>query len=341
MRTVNAVTRNPTVARLFLYLGLLAAAPFLLYGCASGVMRLIGRVSEQRYPAPGRMVSVGTHSLQLYCTGSGTPTAVVEPGIGVDWTEWWPVSLPLTELTQVCLYDRAGYGWSQPGPKPRTALRIAGELHTLLLNAGVPGPYILIAHSFGGYVARVYAERFGKSLSGIVLVDPSNEDEPPVPVFLLSRILLALPPLSVVQARRFYLGQQAVPPELASLPAAFRRRFLIGSSMTQIETQRSEAASLPESREQARAAKIPGDLPFTVITAMHVLSPKHPDPRVPDVPPAVHREFHARLARQSARGEQILARNSGHMIPLDQPELIVGAVRDMILQSRRTQGTSR
>ena len=337
MRTMDAVAPRPAISRTLVYLALLAASPFVLYGCASGAMRLIGRVMERRYPAPGRMVSVGTHSLQLYCEGSGTPAAIIEPGIGVDWVEWRPVSAPLAALTQVCVYDRAGYGWSEAGPQPRTAARIATELHTLLLNAGVAGPYILIAHSFGGYVARIYADRFGTSLSGMVLVDPSNEDEPQPPRFLWSRIISALPPLSLGQVERFYLGEKVLPPEVAGSPVAFTRRFLEGSSMAQIGAQRNETASLPESREQVRAAKIPADLPLTVITAMHVLSPKHPDPRVPDAPPAIHRELHARLARQSSRGEQLLARNSGHTVPMDQPELIVEAVRGMIQRVPRRQ----
>jgi pimeloyl-ACP methyl ester carboxylesterase len=341
MRMMNTVAPRPAATGALVYLVLLAALPVFLYFCANGVMRVIGGVLERRYPAPGRMVSVGAHSLHLYCTGSGTPAAVIEPGIGVDWVEWWPVSSALTRLTEVCVYDRAGYGWSQPGPQPRNALKIATELHTLLLNAGLAGPYILIAHSFGGYVARVYADRFGKSLSGIVLVDPSNEDEPPPPRFFWSRVVSALPPLSIGQLQRLYLSEEAMPEAAANLPVAFRGRFLIGASMAQLEAQRAEAASLSESREQARAAKIPRDLPFTVITAMHVLSPKHPDPRVPDAPPATHRELHARLARQSSRGEQILARDSGHMIPLDQPGLIVDAAREMILQSRRGEGASR
>src|ERR1700730_15267044 len=136
---------------------LLVIAPFFLFALVRGGIGLASHQLESRYPPPAQMIRVDGHRLHLYCTGRGTPTVVIEPGMGTDWVSWRSVSLKLAEVTRVCVYDRAGYGWSDAGPRPRTAGRIATELHALLTNAEIGGPYILVAHSFGGYVTRIYA----------------------------------------------------------------------------------------------------------------------------------------------------------------------------------------
>src|SRR5271165_3618686 len=150
------------------------AAIVLLFAVGSfASIRRAGDVLRNRYAAPGRMVSLdaalGTHRLHLYCTGKGEPAIVIESGLGTDWVSWQLVTLDLAARNRVCVYDRAGYGWSEPGPRPRTALRLALELHSLLDRGGVPGPYVLVAHSFGSHVARLFAARFPGSLKGLVL----------------------------------------------------------------------------------------------------------------------------------------------------------------------------
>jgi pimeloyl-ACP methyl ester carboxylesterase len=304
---------------------LLAAAPFLLFAAVRGSAVLVGSILEKRYPPPGRLLSVGDHRLHLYCMGNGGPTVVIEPGIGTDWVGWRLVVPRLLESNRVCVYDRAGYGWSAPGPWPRTAQRIAGELHALLSRAGVSEPYILVAHSFGGYVARIYASQYRQSLKGVVLVDPSHEEEStagsnPEPVPPLSRRVLELiPPLGIQRLKRLYAGDRALNPELRNLPRGFQTRYLLGSSLLQLRSERNEFDSLPETKAQMRLTPFPADLPLTVITAGH-----NPE----------QLELHAKLARSSIYGRQIVAEHSGHMIPLDQPDLIVEAVREMVKPSR-------
>ena len=107
----------------------------------------------------GRLVSVGYHRLHLYCTGHGSPTIVLEAGIGGNHLDLIRIQPGLSKTTRVCSYDRAGYGWSGPGPKPRTASRIAGELELLLRNARIDGPIVLVGHSFGGALSLYYAGR--------------------------------------------------------------------------------------------------------------------------------------------------------------------------------------
>jgi pimeloyl-ACP methyl ester carboxylesterase len=312
-------------------------------------IELASRELEALYPPPGQMVSVDGHKLMLYCVGSGSPTVVLEAGLGIGWEGWQTVIPPLAALTRVCVYDRAGYGWSEPGPRPRTALAAALELHHLLANGGIPGPYVLLAHSYGGYVARLYASRFPDTLAGLVLVDPACEDEVRATDWAQVDPSLRPQPRAYrsarFYARRFfplsglrrllllYCGESALPADLRGAPLSMGRRALIASSTAQLEAERQEYASLPESEAQARAAQFPRQVPLTVITALYLGSPSDPFwRRRPQ--PSSHRELQARLAASSARGRQIAAEHSGHSVQLDQPDLIVAAVRDVVEHSR-------
>lgn len=333
-------TANP---RRFIYL-IVAIAPFLLFGAVRGSVQLATNRILHHYPPPGQMVSVGGHRLHLYCMGAGSPTVVIETGIGTDWTSWQLVSSRLVQRGRVCVYDRAGYGWSEAGPVPRTARQVATELHLLLSNAGIAEPYILIGHSFGGYVARIYAAQFPDSVSGIVLVDPMHEDErsaasraesTSTPAAgsrnrpIVNDVLALIPPLGITRLVRLYKGEQGLSDETRTWPSSFKYRLVIGSSLAQLVTERNEYDSLSESEAQARATGFPRDIPLTVITALRTL----PAPNVAAVEfPPFHRELQAQLAHLSASGKQIIADKSGHMIQIYQPELIVDAVTDAMRQ---------
>src|SRR6476659_927956 len=131
----------------------------LLVGLAvagAGYEAIAGGGDAQAYPAPGRLVDVGGYRLHLQCVGSGSPTVVLESGLGGMSLDWSLVQAEIGQTTQVCAYDRAGMGWSEPGPQPRTPARIADDLHTLLTNAGIPGPYVLVGHSVGGKNVRMF-----------------------------------------------------------------------------------------------------------------------------------------------------------------------------------------
>ena len=118
------------------------------------------------------MIDVGGHSLHINCVGAGTPTVVIEAGLGdssISWSSW--VQPAAAKTTRVCTYDRAGMGYSESGPLPRTAERFAQELHTLLVRADVPGPYVLVGHSLGGLLVRVFAHEYPSDAVGVVLID--------------------------------------------------------------------------------------------------------------------------------------------------------------------------
>jgi len=132
------------------------------------------------YPAPGQMIDVGGYKLHLYCTGTntdGSPTVIMETGLGSISSTWIRVQPEVAKVTRVCSYDRAGMGWSDAGPEPRDAQHIAQELHTLLHNADIPGPYILVGWSYGGMYVREYAGQFSDEVAGLVLLDSSHPDQ--------------------------------------------------------------------------------------------------------------------------------------------------------------------
>jgi pimeloyl-ACP methyl ester carboxylesterase len=125
-------------------------------------------------PAQGKLIDVGGHRLYLNCTGTGGPTVVLEPGAGGTSTDLELISSAVARDTRVCVYDRAGRGWSDPTDGPQDATRIASDLHTLLDRANVPGPYVLAGHSFGGLYALTFAARYPQEVAGLALIDSTS-----------------------------------------------------------------------------------------------------------------------------------------------------------------------
>ena len=126
------------------------------------------------YPPPGQMVDVGGYSLHINCTGEGSPTVVIESGWGDMSASWGWVQPEVAKTTRICTYDRAGMGWSEASPEPRTAREYAKELHTLLAKANESGPYVLVGHSMGGYTVIVYAHDYPAEVSGLVMIDTQD-----------------------------------------------------------------------------------------------------------------------------------------------------------------------
>ena len=145
----------------------------VLLGVVGAVYESVAEAADARaYPAPGRMVDVGGYRLHVNCLGTGSPTVVIDSGLG-DWSASWRswVQPEAAKATRVCTYDRAGIGYSEPGPLPRTAAHFAQELHTLLQHADIPGPYVLVGHSAGGLTVRVFADAYPAEVVGVVLID--------------------------------------------------------------------------------------------------------------------------------------------------------------------------
>jgi pimeloyl-ACP methyl ester carboxylesterase len=315
----------------------LLVSPFAAFFLLRGGLAAADAVLMRRYPPPGQMISVGGHRLHLFCQGSGSPAVVIEPGLGVDWVSWSEIVTDLSQSVEVCVYDRAGYGWSDAGPMPRTAEQIASELHQLM-TASHHARIVLVAHSFGGYVARVYAAKHAGTLGGMVLVDPPDHDPaalrpaPPTPfTWSVCGFIDRLPPLGWDRVKRLYRGEQVLSPSQRTQPLPYRQRVVIASSLDQLEAEQSELDSRLPSQLAANAAVFPADLPFVVITPAYLRPPADGD-MTPT--PAARRERHRRLAASAALGAQVFADQSGHFVHVDQPELVLRVIRDVLSRAR-------
>jgi pimeloyl-ACP methyl ester carboxylesterase len=290
------------------------------------------RKDARRFPQEGRSVDVGGFWLNIHCTGKGGPAIILESGLGIPAMGWDLVQPDVEKFAQVCSYDRAGYGWSDAGPLPRTSQQIAKELHTLLQNAGVPPPYIMVGHSFGGINVRVYSGLYASEVAGMVLVDSSQEDEhsqlpasmtaderkEETETLLLARLYPVLFHLGVA---RWYLARDPTPlPE----PLDTGMRYLI-LKPKHFHAMMEEGLSFDrESSEQARKSGDLGDRPLIVLTA-GLSRPGHAD-------------LQRKLVRLSTHGQQIIVEKSAHLIPFEQPQAVTNAIRtvfDSIVSAHR------
>lgn len=151
---------------------------FLFFSFASAFAFFAGAQTVPQIPvAPGKLIDVGGHRMHLLCTGSGSPTVVVEAGIGDISTDWVFIQTAVSKFTRICTYDRPGYAWSEPGPLPRTYPQINLDLHELLAAANERGPFVLVGHSFGGPLVRSYTKLYPNEVAGLLLVDTVHEDQ--------------------------------------------------------------------------------------------------------------------------------------------------------------------
>jgi pimeloyl-ACP methyl ester carboxylesterase len=290
------------------------------------------RKDARRFPQEGRSVDVGGFRLNIHCTGEGGPAVILDSGLGIPAMGWDLVQPDVEKFTQVCSYDRAGYGWSDPGPLPRTSLQIAKELHTLLQNAGVPPPYIMVGHSFGGFNVRVYNGLYASEVAGMVLVDSSQEDEhAPLPASMTAdeskekteTLLLArlYPAFFHFGVARWFLARDPTPlPE--HLDSGLRYLIL---KPKHVRAMVNESLNLDgESSEQVRKSGTLGDKALIVLTA-GVSQPGHAD-------------LQRKLGRLSTHGQQIIVEKSAHLIPFEQPQAVTNAIRsvfDSIIAAHR------
>jgi pimeloyl-ACP methyl ester carboxylesterase len=154
----------------------LVAALLALVVLGATYQAVATEIDKRTYPPPGEVVDVNGHLMHIDCIGEGAPTVILESGLGTMSADWANVQPRVAKSARVCSYDRAGTGWSEPGPEPRDPRQIAHELHTLLGNAGIDGPYVLVGQSFGGLYVRMYADMYPKEVAGMVLADSSHPD---------------------------------------------------------------------------------------------------------------------------------------------------------------------
>ena len=298
------------------------------------------KIDEYRYPARGEMVDVGDYSLHLYCTGEGgAPTVVMDSGLGGTVLDWQLVQPEVAKFMRVCTYDRAGMGWSDPGAQPRTSQQIVKELHTLLGNAGVQGPYVLVGHSFGGTNMQVYANQYSDEVAGIVLVDSALEDEEAV---TLTRSLQPSPVLLKILAT---IGVTRLPYTLGgeapgqTSPDLLDEQAAISSHRKDAFAVADETSSLEESFDENRAAPMSlGDKPLIVLTAgplpSEVITSQGLSQEQARQMDELHSESQIDLTRRSQNARQVIVEDSGHYIHVEHPDLVKDAIRQVVEAAR-------
>ncbi len=254
-----------------------------------------------------KLIDLGGHKLHFNCRGeavNGSPTVVMEAGLNSSSETWTNIQPEIATFTRVCVYDRAGLGKSDPPPRPpRTSSQIAKDLHALLTKAGETGPLVVVGHSFGGIIVRMYASLYPKSVVGMVLVDSVHEEE--------------------------------TAKWIAMMPPEIRKQMEASGGMGQFG---GEQIDLPKSQAEMQAAKWHTTIPLVVLSRgkasynvedyppqLRSLAPKGEELRI---------KMQKELARCSSRRKHMFAERSGHMIHHDQPEMVIDAIRQIVEATR-------
>lgn len=308
-----------------------------------------------RNPLPGRLISIGTHRLHIRCDGNGAPAVVFDAALGASSLSWSLVQPAVAAVTRACAYDRAGFGWSDAGPLPRTAGRLSEELWELLRRAGVPVPYLLVGHSFGGFVTRLLASRHPESVAGLVLIEPAHPEEwmqlsedqqqligrgvrlcrhgVTATRLGLARVVAALVNVGALGAARALVTfvsrgglrreDEGILAPIWKLPpesrAALKRMW---TQPKFFEALGSQIESICESAAEVgrEAPGTYGDLPLVIITAAGASERR--------------RQADAALARRSGRGHHVIVADSGHWVPLDAPQAVADAIVTTVKEIR-------
>ncbi len=294
--------------------------------CAGAVYQREALGRDRRLnPMPGRLVDVGGYRLHIDCTGEGSPTVVLESGLGATWLAWYEVQPLVAQFTRVCSYDRAGMGWSDPSPNPRTAKVMAEELHRLLQNAGVAGPYVLVGHSLGGMIARLFASLYRDETSALVLLDsavPHQYERLPRGVATYANQFLRQ---ETRKQDTMFFGLPRLMGWCGDGPAAIRAALrTVDCRVGPWKEHLAEYARFDESSDQTVKAAPLGDLPVVIISedanngqSWNVLQ--------------------ASLIQISTESCRIIAHGSGHDIPSERPGLVARVVRQLVEHSHAPQ----
>ena len=299
-------------------------------------------LSEVTVPPPGKLYDLGGYKLHLHCTGrSQGPTVVLDAG-APGWSIYWDaIQKEVSKFARVCTYDRAGYGWSEPGPGPRTAKQSADELHQLLAKAGENRPLILVGHSFGGYVVRHFADSYRRQVAGVVLVDAAHEAQwerlPGVKQMLESSFAGRRATIAKAHAGQLKKEDFTDSPS-PSVLAAYQFAWLQPQTH---ETALAEQQSAFDSAKQVATTRPLGDLPLVVLTAGNSFAWFIP-PTEANLPMiqrlnAIWMEMQVDLTKLSTRSQHIVSANSTHGLTREEPHLVVQAIRQALaaVRSRR------
>jgi len=318
----------------------------LLIGWQCTTGNKIKRELANKYPPPGQMVDVGGYRLHINCQGGvnkNTLTVVMEAAeFSLSWAS---VQSEVAQFTRVCTYDRAGLGWSEASPHPRTAVNIVDELHTLLEQAGEQPPYILVGHSKGGMYVRLFAHTYPDEVAEMVLVDSSHEGQElrfPETISELNRkgrvhtitLLNIVRPLNSIGLVTPIIKSNSEM-LLGSLPESVREMGLaVALRDTFFKTVVDETESLENTFAELRDAKITtlGEMPLIVLTAIDQFDALEGQVTEEDVEELkrVVSELQTELSELSPNGKLVLVEGSGHFIQVDQPQVVIDAIHEAV-----------
>jgi pimeloyl-ACP methyl ester carboxylesterase len=329
---------------------------FIVFVLSSAVMTAQAQDSSRApFPPPGRLIDVGGWKLHLDCIGAKTgsqPTVILESGIGDFSVEWSLVQPGVAKFARVCSYDRAGDGWSEMGPFPRTYRQIVYELHTLLERAGERAPFVLVGHSYGGWLVRAYQATYPADVAGLVLLDGGSDDpmrQLPSGALVRASTLATSSPIPPVKASGPLTIAEIPPTALSAIRAGLAEasrtandppRNLLPDSAQQMRTwalgrvQHVVAAQNPAENEeltQLRAERLKSDKPLGDLPLVVVVRgmPEEQGPGAAAREAERRKDFEV-VAGSSRRGKLVVAEKSAHHVHLQQPDLVIAILREMI-----------
>jgi len=308
---------------------------------------------DEIYARPGQLLVAQGTRLNFYCMGKGSPAVVFDSGWG-DWAPVWTIVQPeVAKWTRACSYDRAGAGFSDPGPMPRTSARIADELRGALHNAGVKAPYILVGHAFGGDNVRTFAERYPAEVAGLVLVEadvavgPGEHRGDAKHIASLRECREAIAagkPLPALPARSGHPARTCAQQFFRGLPEATWSPELNAELLELAQTKLamydayiSEMEQMPADETYLKKhSRSLGSVPIRVLSTgnhgIHALDPTRPQD-------AEQQRYEQEVARAQARwlelssnAKQLFTDKSSEYIPFDQPSFVVEAIREVFTQ---------
>jgi pimeloyl-ACP methyl ester carboxylesterase len=296
--------------------------------------------AQQPPAAPGRLIDLGGRRLHLNCTGAGSPTVIAESGSGAFSIDWALVQPEVARFTRFCSYDRAGYAWSDPGPARDSVEQTVDDLHLLLHTANIRPPYVLVGASLGGLFILAYQRRYPSQVAGLVFDDSTTGKTFGFPINGKNQFIVDI---SAQELHDVFAPLLRNPPPAPALPNTIEapfdrlprddqaawlwaiRRFIAGADVAQgliaAESWREEFTAL-QKQELGHHHPL-GDLPLVVLVRTQNTD-------------QTHRDQAAQLAAISTVGRVVLAEDSGHEVHLYRPDLVIGAIHEIVTAARNS-----